>query len=309
MARSFSLTSLRATAPETEAHLELRRMAVDAARANGWEAATEVAGASPSGEPWKADVIAQKGAQKVAVEIQWSRQMDDETLRRQERYAQSGVRCLWLLRQPGFPVTRDLPAVCIGGSLRLGFNALIPSHPGLSASDRGNPDCWHQIVPMPELLDAAFSRRFRFGAPLGFDATVFIRCGHIECWRESCRARTRIITGIDVFFGPNQCTFSLPELGEHPELLDIVRRRLPGNLGLGAIKRRFSKTLERSYVSNGCVRCDSLIGAHFEHDACDAQKPVCVFHIQISEQWQYAIERHPAHEKTWGVYPPADQQA
>jgi competence protein CoiA len=83
-----------ATAPETEAHLQLKRTVVFAARANGWEATTEVPGTSPLGEQWKADVLAQKGIHKVAVDIQWAGQTNDETMRRQERYRQSGIRGL-----------------------------------------------------------------------------------------------------------------------------------------------------------------------------------------------------------------------
>jgi hypothetical protein len=276
------------TAPETEAHLRLKRMVVEVARANGWTANTEVPGTSPSGEPWKADVLAQNGKTKVAIEVQWSSQANDEILRRQKRYKESGIRCLWLLRQPRFPMTHELPAATVSGSLEQGFSALIPSR------------CGHQPVPMREFLHAVFSRRFRFGLQVGADAIVSIRAGSLACW--SCGADTRIVTGLDVAFGPNELSFTIPEIGNHAEPLDSVLSRLPDDLEVGSIKLRFSKTQGRFYVSNGCFHCDALIGEFYEHDAWDEQETVFAFAIRISEQWKKAIESHCGYEKTWGVY-------
>jgi competence protein CoiA len=280
------------TAPETETHLRLKRMAVEVARANGWTANTEAPGMSPSGEPWKADVLAQKGRSKVAIEVQWSSQANDEILRRQERYKGSGVRCLWLLRQPTFPITRDLPAACIGGSLEQGFSALIPSL------------CGHQEVPMREFLNAVLGKRFRFGLQVGADAIVSVRAGSLSCW--SCGADTRIVTGIDVAFGPNELGFTIPEIGNQAEPLDSILSRLPGDLEIGRIKPRFSKTQGRTYVSNGCFHCDALIGEFYEHDAWDEQQTLAAFSIRINKPWQRAIESHCGYQETWRVVPVVD---
>jgi competence protein CoiA len=278
------------TAPETETHLRLKQMAVAAARAAGWDAETEVAGTTPSGEQWKADVLARKGEIKVAIEIQWSAQTKEETLRRQKRYAQSDVRCLWLLRQSDFPVDHALPAARISGNLKEGFIALVPS---------GSREL--QSVPMQDFLTAAFNKRLRFGVPLGASANVSVRAGHMFCWL--CGAETQIITGVDVEFGPHECAFSVPDLDAYPDLFDVVRSRLPNDLRIGAIKRRFSKAQERLYLSNGCAHCDALIGEFSEHEAWEDQKEMCAFPIRITEQWRQAIEGNVAFERGWGVYP------
>lgn len=277
-----------ATATETEAHLRLKRMAVEVARANGWTANTEVLGTSPSGEAWKADVLAEKGGRKIAIEIQWSSQTNDEISRRQQRYRESGVRGLWLLRQATFPITRELPAARIGGSPEQGFAAVISSGYG------------HQPVSMREFLNAVFSKRFRFGVQVGADAAVAVRAGCLWCW--SCGAKTTIITGVDVAFGPTELSFTIPKLGEHAQPLDSVLSRLPSDLEIGSIKPRFSKTQSRAYVSNGCFHCGALIGEFYEHDAWDEQQTVLAFSTQISEQWRKAIERHCGYQETWGVY-------
>lgn len=275
------------TAPESEAHLRLKRIAAEVARAHGWDAETEVAGVTPLGERWKADVLARRGKAQVAVEIQWSLQTNEETLRRQERYAASGVRCLWLLRQRRFPIDPSLPAARIGGSLDNGFTASVPT---------GFED---QILPLEDFLGAAFSKRLRFGIPNGMKARIGVRAGKMSCW--SCGSDTRIITGVFLFVGPHEFKFSIPDLGEYPDACDQVLRRLPENLGIGRIKRRFSRTQKRAYLSNGCAHCDAIVGEFHEHDAWPDQEVYETF-TQIDDGWLRALNDE-ASDLGWAVYP------
>jgi competence protein CoiA len=277
-------------------------MVVETVRGQGWTAETEVTGLTPDGEQWRADVLARKGNARVAVEIQWSGQTNDETLRRQDRYEHCGIRGLWLLHQPGFPVAHSLPAVCIRGDLHDGFMALIPHYWARNnARDRTDHRKWNQVIPLREFLDAAFSGRFRFGVPLNAEAIVTVLGAETTCW--TCPAKTRKVTGLIVEFGPHDCRFKLSELGEHSELLPTVLCHLPRNRNIGEIKRRFSSTLKRAYVSNGCFHCGVLQGEFFDHDVWEVEEPLCRFAITLSEQWRHAIVmNHGGSEPGWGVY-------
>lgn len=100
-----------ATAPETAEHLQAKDMIARAAIDAGWKAETEVRGKSPAGEDWIADVLVTRGTVKLAFEVQWSRQSDEETRARQARYEASGVRALWLMKQKDIPSpSKALPA-------------------------------------------------------------------------------------------------------------------------------------------------------------------------------------------------------
>ena len=87
-------------------------------------------------------------------------------------------------------------------------------------------------------------------------------------------------------------SFTVPDLNDFPDLLASCQDRIPKGSGIGVIKPRYSKTLKRSYMSNGCYDCDALIGEFFEHDAWhDEEATLAEFQITISERWVKAIER------------------
>lgn len=271
------------TAPETEAHLRLKQMAVEAARLHGWEAQTEAGGLSPSGEHWIADVLARKGRAAVAIEIQWSKQTAEETLRRQERYRASGIRGLWLLRKTAVPATEQLPAATIIAEPNQGYTAVLSSD---------------QRLPVSAFLDAAFGGRLKFDVPADAAGIVAVRAAVTNCWHPRCRAETVIVTGIDVTFGPYTEEFSLSRFSKEPELFGSIASHIPRNLGIGAIKHRFSKTMGESYLSNGCIRCDRLFGALVpDFDSYDEQV-ICTIPVRATPQWR---KLHGG-SRTWGVF-------
>lgn len=86
------------SAGETKEHIMAKYIVASVLHKLGWNVDIEVNGVTPSGKTWIADIFATKDKAKIAIEIQWSPQTITRTRERQEIYAESGVRCAWLMR-------------------------------------------------------------------------------------------------------------------------------------------------------------------------------------------------------------------
>jgi competence protein CoiA len=276
------------TRPESEPHLRLKQMVVEAARANGWTAETEVTGTTPSGEAWRADVLAQRRARTVAVEIQWSSQTNEDLESRQKRYADSNIRCLWIMKHPCPPVSHDFPTTRV---------CMAPKHQFI-AEVQGS--IGEQRLAMQDFLSAVFRGRFRFGAPLGFPARVSIRTAPMDCW--ACGAETEIVTGVVIAFGPHECRFSIPDLTLRPFVFRSIHGHLPKRPSIGKIKQRYSRTQERRYLSNGCAHCDALIGEFHEFEVVNDEVESTSFFIRMTSNWKQVIEEATHGALGWSVY-------
>jgi len=80
---------------ETMAHLRAKVGIARACAEAGWAVDIEHAE-----HDWRADVLADRGGQRVAFEVQWSRQTLAELEARQARYRTAGVRGCWFFRYP-----------------------------------------------------------------------------------------------------------------------------------------------------------------------------------------------------------------
>lgn len=193
------------------------------------------------------------------------------------------MRCLWLFRHKDFPVAEELPAVQV-----------------IAEADDYATSLSASKMPVQAFLDAAFGGRFRFGLPSNGRAVAQIRVGEVSCWKRNCAVRTKIVTGIDVLFGSNTYSWAVRSIGEAPGILRPLLDHLPPDPYLGKLKKRYSKTLEQEYMSNGCYRCDSLMGQHYEHEAYYTDEIVSSFPISISGDWRRMIEKQ--YEPRWAVY-------
>jgi competence protein CoiA len=236
-------------------------LVVESARRQGWIAIPEVQGNSPLGD-WRADVLATKGTRKVAVEAQWSAQTVATTLERQDRYRAGGVEGVWLLRQAGFPISRELPAIVVGGELP-NLTALLPLDEETSSRARSLPHKWLQVMPIEEFLDALFGGRFWFGPAIGTAADVDLVGGKHHCY--SCGAEGTVISNVQFQTKYDRCWFTLKEIGEieavGPEVLALQA------IASTSVRFRYRRNRRgRLCLFNECIHCGAIIGqAYIQH--------------------------------------------
>jgi Competence protein CoiA-like family len=242
------------SAPETPEHLYLKTIIAKIARSDGWLVTTEKKGETPSGEVWIADVFCTKGNVKLAFEVQWSAQTNDEFIRRTRKYTESDVRVAWLYRLRGnkeyykrdFPVSKELPLFGIRHNKET--NAIsVPQFDVLAE----------------EFIQGVFEGKLKWLPSPGDQLIVKIPPEIIKCWK--CKKQTKIIKDV-LFYNKNNIFISARSFSDRniPDLiLHNVGNKELAKHGVGSIKKRYSKTVGAAYLSNGCFHCDSLMGNFF----------------------------------------------
>lgn len=182
------------TVPETAEHLLAKSIIAEAVKAAGWVVSTECSGCSPEGEEWVADVMATRAHRRIAIEVQWSRQHQEETKRRQERYVRSGVRGLWLMRHPDLLMEKETPTFRLSyNEDTCSFSVLMPSpsfHAAFVGSSNKNEPCyWQQEIDLKKFVIGALNGSLRFSPAVGQRMPVSVSTASVQCWR--CKKETK----------------------------------------------------------------------------------------------------------------------
>lgn len=300
-----------ATSPETAEHLLAKSIIAKAVQIAGWEVSTEFAKHSPAGVEWVADVMATKEHRSVAIEVQWSRQEQEETKRRQERYWRSRVRGLWLMRHPNLLVEKETPMF----RLRYkedshGFSVLMPSpHFDVSFIGNHNKDdlyFWQQEIDLFTFVVGALNGRLKFAPAIDRRMPVNVKTAPVECWR--CKKDTNIVIGIEfeagkILKGHSSITANIYDFEEIKEC-ELLEKLFPLPLlkrhSVGQIKRRFSRTTGFEYLSNGCIHCDALQGRFFDHEHWHEATVAYTVEAELSDTWaSQLVDSHDQIFRWW----------
>lgn len=242
------------SAPETAEHIHLKTTIARIALSEGWYVTTEKQGMAPSGEAWIADVFCMKGNGKLAFEVQWSPQTNDEFIRRTQKYKESGVRVAWLYRLRGkkwyytsdFPYGNDVPVF----GIRHNKETTVFSIPQFNVS-------------VEEFIKGALNGQLKWSPRKGERLIADFLSKAEYCW--NCKKKTTIVTDVQVFNKDGVILAS--DSFSSSNVPEFVLRHLDNKVfekyGIGKIKSRYSKTLGYFYLSNGCIHCDALMGNHF----------------------------------------------
>jgi hypothetical protein len=172
-------------AKESDLHLYLKAQCLIGTRAAGWEALPEQSGKTPDGLDWRADVLCRRPGKtwSVGFEAQVQLQGEEAYRQRQERYAASGIRTLWLVAHE--------PAA-IQSYWRNPDQHLPAFKTGTWKDQEGRPGAHVHVdglsLSVADFVAGALSRQLRWYEN-GRSGVVTLVLREDQCWHRTCRKR------------------------------------------------------------------------------------------------------------------------
>lgn len=268
---------------ESEDHLLLKMEVFEACQNLGWNTEVEFAG-----EKFRTDVLAQKDGQRVAFEIQLSRQDLQTTIERQNIFKEAGVRCVWFFKRlpSRFYTNRFLPAF----ELIIDHHNILPFQCNLTGKQ----------IPVKKCVELLLEGKVKFRKKLVLkkQQKAEIYLFDEDCWR--CEFQYKAIGAWSTI--KSQCGIEHENGGFEIETLALETKKVVKELrhtNIAVFKKSFSRAKNRYVWANHCPRCRSMLEpavidsdmlnllaekavpvkvTTFEIDNADKHKPVTCHH-------------------------------
>lgn len=214
------------------------------------------------GNGYRADVMVFANEKKYAFEIQITQQTLKKTHERQEKYIRDGVIGCWLFEKEPARQNSELE--------HLPIFQLIEKQNGLFVSLKGR-----KVLPISVFVQDFINGKIKFCHTLNPLPIINVQFVEMPCWK--CGAINHIhflapfhsACNTEIFEGEGMWTDE--KFSFHPEIIkkiqEYARTEKGRRLHLATIKKRYSRTIEASYMSFGCNKCDSIFGDWYVHEA------------------------------------------
>lgn len=258
--------------PESPEHLKSKIEIIEACKLNGWKAIPEF-----SESNWRADVLAIKNNQRIAFEVQWSKQTYEETKYRQDRYKESNVRGCWFFKtapkelrdyNDSLKADKDIPA----------FKIFKDENENILSQFKKSE------IPLKYLVDNLLKRKIKYCETIRLKPKQEVTIVFFEtnCWKckkpQYCYAVDQNLLSIcNQDFYVTGSMWDSEDIDKNPKILSAVKEITNSEEGrflkVGQVKKRYSKTVHESYLSHGCYYCDAIFGDFFlsseKHEGLD----------------------------------------
>jgi hypothetical protein len=248
--------------PESPEHLRAKIEIIEACKENGWKAIPEF-----SETNWRADVLAIQNDKRIAFEVQWSRQTLADTKFRQDRYKESNVRGCWFFR--------TAPKELREGDEHLKADKEIPAFKIFKDENSNIVAQLKQIqLPLKSLVDSLLKRQLKFCEHIRLKQKqeVTIVFFEISCWKchkpqHLWTVEQNLVTVCNQDFYLLGSMWDSDDIDKSTQIYEAVKQFVQTEKGkklkIGQLKKRYSKTIQNSYLSHGCFYCNSIFGDFF----------------------------------------------
>lgn len=245
--------------PEKQQHLLAKTEIMLACKESGWETKSEFISNN-----WTTDVFAVKGLKKIAFQVQWTKQSYKKTEEQQTMYKNDNVRGCWFFKTPPKEI-RDWDKQIIASKEIPIFKIIEDDNKKIKVNVNGIEFPIKKFVI--KLLNGHFKFCTNFQSKI--KQQIKISFWELNCWK--CGTKQHVYFVSDVLKSKCECDIELMDafwddnkFEFYPIILKIVNEIINSEKGkrikLGEIKKRYSHTVKKSYMSFGCVKCDSIFG-------------------------------------------------
>lgn len=245
--------------PESPEHLKAKIEIIEACKKNGWKAIPEF-----SERNWRADVLAIQDNKRIAFEVQWSKQTFEETKFRQAQYKESNVRGCWFFKTAPKEL-RDYDDSLIAHKEIPAFKIFKDVNSSIVGQLKQTQ------LPLNELVSSLLKRKLKFCEHIRLKAKQEVTIIFFDtiCWschkEQHCYTiEQNLLTICNQPYHISGSMWDSDDIDKKPQIYEAVKQIVESDVGknfkIGQLKKRYSNTVQHSYLSHGCFYCDAIFG-------------------------------------------------